>query len=103
MTDADAESDRIQVAGFVVREAARRTSSWRAETDLRERARRRRRRRASRAIDTRALIRHLRDRGAMRAALSTEVLDVDALLAQVLDSPGMIGADLTREVRQIVR
>ncbi len=97
MTDADAESDRIQVAGFVVREAARRTSSWRAETDLRTAL--------GDAdvvgledIDTRALVRHLRDRGAMRAGLSTEVLDVDALLAQVQDSPGMIGADLTGEV-----
>ena len=81
----------------MVREAARRTSSWRAETDLRTAL--------GDAdvvgledIDTRALVRHLRDRGAMRAGLSTEVLDVDALLAQVQDSPGMIGADLAGEV-----
>jgi carbamoyl-phosphate synthase small subunit len=97
MNDADAESDRIQVAGFVVREAARRPSSWRAQTDLR----------SALAdadvvgmedVDTRSLTRHIRDRGAMRAGLSTEVLDVDALLAQVKDSPGMVGADLAREV-----
>ncbi|MFP5308416.1 MAG: glutamine-hydrolyzing carbamoyl-phosphate synthase small subunit [Actinomycetes bacterium] len=97
MCDADAESDRIQVAGFVVKEAARHTSSWRAETSLRE---------ALvdagivsvEGIDTRALTRHLRDRGAMRAAVSTEVLDVDALLADVRKSPSMVGADLAREV-----
>ncbi len=97
MNDADAESDRIQVAGFVVREAARRPSSWRAQTDLRSALA------ASdviglEGIDTRSLTRHLRDRGAMRAGLSTEVLDADALLAQVQDSPGMVGADLAREV-----
>jgi carbamoyl-phosphate synthase small subunit len=97
MNDADAESDRIQVAGFVVREAARRPSSWRAQTDLRTAL--------GDAdvvgledIDTRALTRHLRDRGAMRAGLSTEVLDVDALVSRVRDSPGMVGADLASEV-----
>ncbi len=94
---ADAESDAIQVAGFVVREAARRSSSWRSEAELGESL--------DEAgvvgidgIDTRALTRHLRDRGAMRAGLSTEVLDVDALLAQVLETSGMAGADLAREV-----
>ncbi|MBW3620807.1 MAG: glutamine-hydrolyzing carbamoyl-phosphate synthase small subunit [Actinobacteria bacterium] len=94
---ADAESDRIQVAGFVVREAARRSSSWRAEQELRPAL-------AEagvvsiEGIDTRQLTRHLRDRGAMRCGISTEVLDVDALLAEVLASPGMVGADLAREV-----
>lgn len=94
---ADAESDAIQVAGFVVREAARRSSSWRAEAELGDSLDE-----AGvvgvQGIDTRALTRHLRDRGAMRAGLSTEVLDVDALLAQVLETPGMAGADLAREV-----
>ncbi len=93
----DMESDRIQVAGFVVREAARRPSSWRSEQDLRS---------ALRdagvvgieGVDTRRLTRHLRDRGAMRAAISTEVLDLDALVAQVADTPGMVGAELASEV-----
>jgi carbamoyl-phosphate synthase small subunit len=94
---ADMESDRIQVAGFVVKEAARRPSSWRAEQDLRtaltdaEVV-------GIEGIDTRRLTRHLRDRGAMRAGLSTEVLDVDALLEQVQASPGMEGAELASEV-----
>jgi carbamoyl-phosphate synthase small subunit len=97
LNDEDQESGTIQVAGFVVREAARRPSSWRSQRDLRTAL--------SDAgvvgmegVDTRRLTRHLRDRGAMRAGLSTEVLDVDALVAQVLDSPGMVGADLTSEV-----
>ncbi len=94
---ADMESDRIQVAGYVVKEAARRPSSWRAEEDLRT---------ALAAagvvgiegIDTRRLTRHLRERGAMRAGLSTQVLDVDALRTQVQDAPGMEGLELASEV-----
>ena len=97
MNDADMESDQIQVAGFIVREAARRPSSWRAQQGLREAL-------ADadvvgmEGVDTRAITRHVREQGAMRAALSTEVLDVDALLEQVQESPGMVGADLASVV-----
>jgi carbamoyl-phosphate synthase small subunit len=97
MNDADQESDHIQVAGFVVREAARRSSSWRAERELRDEL-------AAagvvaiEGIDTRAMTRHLRSQGAMRAGLSTEVLDVDALLTSVQSSPTMEGAELASEV-----
>lgn len=97
LNDADMESDRIQVAGYVVKEAARRPSSWRAEQDLRTAL-------ADaevvgiEGIDTRRLTRHLRQRGAMRAGLSTEVLDVDALLEQVVAAPPMEGLELASEV-----
>ena len=47
---------------------------------------------------TRALTRHLRDRGAMRAGISTTERDPAALLRRVLDSPQMTGADLARVV-----
>jgi carbamoyl-phosphate synthase small subunit len=97
MNAADMESDRIQVAGFVVREAARRPSSWRSEQDLRS-ALRDAEVVGIEGVDTRRLTRHLRDRGAMRAAISTEVLDLDALVEQVADTPGMIGAELASEV-----
>jgi len=94
---ADMESDRIQVAGYVVKEAARRPSSWRAEQDLRS---------ALRdagvvgleGIDTRRLTRHLRERGAMRAAISTEVLDIDALLSTARAAASMEGLELASEV-----
>ena len=97
LTDDDQESGTIQVAGFVVREAARLPSSWRSQRDLRT---------ALRdsgvvgieGIDTRRLTRHLRDRGAMRAGLSTEILDADGLIALVQDSPDMVGAELASEV-----
>ena len=50
-------------------------------------------------IDTRRLTRHLRDRGAMRAGLSTEVLDVDALRRPASSTaPAMVGAELASEV-----
>jgi carbamoyl-phosphate synthase small subunit len=96
MHAADMESDAIQVAGFVVREAARRPSSWRSEGSLGD---------ALRdadvvgieGVDTRRLTRHLRDRGAMRAALSTEVLDVDALVEVAHSGASMVGADLAAE------
>jgi carbamoyl-phosphate synthase small subunit len=97
INDEDMESAGIQVAGFVVREAARRPSSWRSRGTLAD---------ALwdadvvgiEGVDTRRLTRHLRDRGAMRAALSTEILDVDALVERAQASPSMVGADLTTEV-----
>ncbi|HEX6401238.1 MAG TPA: glutamine-hydrolyzing carbamoyl-phosphate synthase small subunit [Actinomycetota bacterium] len=94
---ADAESDRVRVAGFVVREAARRASSWRAEATLRDAL-------ADagvvgiEGVDTRMLTRRIRETGAMRAAISTVDLDAASLLARVRSAPGMAGADLARTV-----
>jgi carbamoyl-phosphate synthase small subunit len=89
----DVESDRIRVAGFVVREASRRASSWRATGRLQDSL--------SAAgvvgiegIDTRRLTIRIRQAGAMRAGLSTEDLDVRSLLERVETQPGMEGADL---------
>lgn len=97
MNDRDAESDRIQVAGFVVREAARRPSSWRSEQSLDD-ALKATNVVAIDGIDTRRLTRHLRSKGAMRAGLSTDILDADALIAQVQQSPGMQGSELASAV-----
>ena len=93
----DPESGAIRVAGFVAREVSRRPSSWRARGDLDgylaeagvmgiE------------AIDTRALTIHIRERGAMRAAISTEDLDRGSLVSRVREQPEMAGADLARTV-----
>jgi carbamoyl-phosphate synthase small subunit len=85
------------VAGFVVREASRRASSWRATATLHETL--------TEAgvvgvegVDTRRLTLRLRDRGAMRCGVSTEDLDPGSLLARVRESPGMEGADLAEGV-----
>jgi carbamoyl-phosphate synthase small subunit len=93
----DDESDRIWVAGYVVRDPARRPSNWRSTGGLGERL-------AAEGvvgisgIDTRALTRHLRSRGAMRVGISTVELDPAALRARVLAQPEMTGADLSAQV-----
>jgi len=91
--DDDPESDRVQVAAFVVREASRTTSNHRAVRTLDEELRL-----AGvvgiAEVDTRRLTRHLRSAGAMRAGVTTQMLDADALLACVRAAPGMEGADL---------
>jgi carbamoyl-phosphate synthase small subunit len=97
VNDEDPESGRVQVAGYVLREPSRVTSSWRAVRSLEDELR------AYGVVGiavqgTRALTRHLRDRGAMRAGVSTEETEPAALLERVLASPDMIGADLARVV-----
>jgi len=97
MNAEDPESWRVQVAGFAVREASRRASSWRAESSLQESL-------ASggitgiEGIDTRRLTLRLREQGAMRAAISTVDIDPASLVARVQGSPGMAGADLAHTV-----
>jgi carbamoyl-phosphate synthase small subunit len=93
----DPESAGVQVAGFVVREAARRPSSWRATSSVGEYLER------SGVvgiedIDTRALTLHIREAGAMRAAISTTDLDERSLVARVREQPEMLGADLASTV-----
>ncbi|HSN44236.1 MAG TPA: glutamine-hydrolyzing carbamoyl-phosphate synthase small subunit [Propionibacteriaceae bacterium] len=95
--DEDDESGRIWVAGYVVRDPSRVHSNWRALRSLDDELK------AQGivgicGIDTRALTRHLRDRGAMRVGISTMDLDADSLLAKVLASPSMEGADLVGDV-----
>jgi carbamoyl-phosphate synthase small subunit len=100
VNDEDPESRRIWVAGYVVRDPARIASNWRATQTLDARLE------AEGIVgishvDTRALTRHLRERGAMRVGIFTgEAADgnVDDLLALVQASPAMAGADLTSEV-----
>ena len=97
VNDEDPESRRMWVGGYVVREPARLTSSWRAARDLDTELRRQ----GITGIavrGTRALTRRLRERGTMRAAISTTESDPARLLERVLASPGMIGADLARTV-----
>jgi carbamoyl-phosphate synthase small subunit len=97
VNDEDSESARIWVSGYVVRDPSPSASSWRATRRLDDEL-------VAQGvvgvsdIDTRALTRHLRDRGAMRVGLSSVETDPAALLERVLASPGMAGSDLTAEV-----
>ncbi len=97
VNDEDTESRRIWVSGYVVREPARIASSWRAVRGLQDELRAQHV--TGIAISgTRALTRHLRERGVMRAAISTREDDPGRLLERVLASQGMAGADLARVV-----
>ena len=97
VNDHDDQSRRPWVAGFVVRDATDTPSSWRAEGSLHEYLVRHDVPGIS-DVDTRRLTRHLRTAGAMRAALSSEVLDPDELVDIARSSPSMVGLDLAREV-----
>jgi carbamoyl-phosphate synthase small subunit len=93
----DVESGRLQMAGFVVREASRITSNFTATGGLADYL-------AAAGvaglagIDTRALVRRLRIRGAMTGVLSTEELDPGRLVQLARSAPALVGRDLVREV-----
>ncbi|WBQ08059.1 glutamine-hydrolyzing carbamoyl-phosphate synthase small subunit [Kribbella sp. CA-293567] len=97
VNDEDDESQKIWVAGYVVRDPARVSSNWRATRGLDDQLKGQGIVGIA-GIDTRALTRHLRERGAMRAGISTEILDPEVLLRKVLEQPAMAGADLADEV-----
>jgi carbamoyl-phosphate synthase small subunit len=97
INESDAESARPWVEGFVVREASRIVSNWRAEESL-ESYLKRWNIVAIEGIDTRALVRHIRDKGAMRACLSTIDLDEKSLVAKARQSPPMENRELASVV-----
>ncbi|MFF7676953.1 glutamine-hydrolyzing carbamoyl-phosphate synthase small subunit [Actinacidiphila glaucinigra] len=100
VNDEDQESSRIWVAGYVVRDPARVPSNWRSRRTLDEELTRQGVVGIS-GIDTRALTRHLRERGAMRVGIFSgdkALTDGAALLAAVQAAPQMKGADLSAEV-----
>ena len=89
----DCESPVPQVAGFVMREAARRPSNWRSERDIdayfKEHGVT-----GIADVDTRALTRHLRDKGAMRGAIAPVGQAVEDVQARIQSHPHMEGLDL---------
>nr|NLI51716.1 glutamine-hydrolyzing carbamoyl-phosphate synthase small subunit [Propionibacterium sp.] len=95
--DEDDESRRIWVAGYVVRDLSRVRSSWRSNRSL-DAELRHQGVVGIAEVDTRALTRHLRERGAMRVGLSTLESDPERLLGRVLQAPAMAGANLVDEV-----
>ncbi|NUT41158.1 MAG: glutamine-hydrolyzing carbamoyl-phosphate synthase small subunit [Thermoactinospora sp.] len=98
VNDEDPESSKVWVAGYVVREPSRVVSNWRAnrslDTYLKEQGV------VGIAIQgTRALTRHLRERGAMRAGIFSDASEpVEALVEKVRQAPQMTGAELATEV-----
>lgn len=102
---ADAESARPWVEGFVVREASRMASNWRSEETL-ESYLQRWNIPAIEGIDTRALVRHIRDKGAMRACLSTIETVEATVIEKARNSPSMENRELasvvtTKEIYEV--
>ncbi|MGC9541022.1 glutamine-hydrolyzing carbamoyl-phosphate synthase small subunit [Streptomyces sp. UG1] len=99
VNDEDPESKQIWVAGYVVRDPARVPSNWRSRRSLDDELRHQGVVGIS-GIDTRALTRHLRERGAMRVGIfsGNALPDEGVMLAEVRQAPEMKGADLSAEV-----
>lgn len=93
----DVESGRPQVSGFVVRENSRIFSNFRSKNSLSDYLAEHKIVAIS-GIDTRALVRKIRDQGAQRGILSSIDFDADSLVAKARKSPGLVGRDLVREV-----
>jgi carbamoyl-phosphate synthase small subunit len=96
INDEDDESSRIWVSGYVVRDPARMSSNWRSKRTLDQELVNQNIVGIS-GIDTRALTRHLRDKGAMRAGIFSQDIDSqnsEYFLNKVKNSPEMKGADL---------
>jgi carbamoyl-phosphate synthase small subunit len=93
----DEESRRPYVEGFVAREFSTIASSWRSGESL-ETYLQRHRIVCISEVDTRALVLHIRDRGAMRGVISTANLDAEALIQKARSARSMLGCDLASEV-----
>jgi len=97
VNEEDVESRQPWVEGFVVREASRIASNFRSTSSLQHYLK------DNNVVgiehvDTRALVRHIRDKGAMRAAISTVDADAGSLLEKVLASPQMQNRELASAV-----
>lgn len=98
--DSESRGDRIWVAGVIIRDLAHRVSNWRSKRTLADEMV------AQdivgiRGVDTRALVRHLRNHGSVAAGIFSGVdaaRPLEDLLAEVQAQPAMAGADLAREV-----
>ena len=97
VNEADTESRRPWVEGFVVREASKIASNWRS-TETLDSYLKRHKIVGIEHIDTRALVRHIRSKGAMRAAISSIDTDEKNLLEKVLASPEMANRELASAV-----
>ena len=93
----DFESDRPHLSGFIIKELSKVQSNWRSRGSLEEFLKETNVF-GIQGIDTRALTRQIRDKGAQQAILSTDTSDPQRLIEKVRKSPGLIGRDLVKEV-----
>jgi carbamoyl-phosphate synthase small subunit len=95
--EADMQADHLALRGLVVHEMCTHPSNFRSTESLPDLLKREGVV-AIDGVDTRAIVRHVRDHGAMRAVLSTETSDADELLRKVRESPSIVGTNLASTV-----
>jgi carbamoyl-phosphate synthase small subunit len=97
--DAESRGDKIWVAGYAVRDPSPRASNWRASGTLEDELVRQHIVGIA-GIDTRAVVRHLRSRGSMKAGVfsGASLADADELVRRVRGQQPMLGADLAGQV-----
>jgi carbamoyl-phosphate synthase small subunit len=93
----DVESSKPHLAGFIVKEACDIPSNWRSEMSL-DAYLKQNNIIGLAGIDTRALVRHIRDKGAQTGIISTIDLDADSLVVKAKAAPSIVGQDLVRQV-----
>lgn len=93
VNEEDVESDGIKVAGFVVYRSVSVPSNWRATISFPDYLKKHNIV-AIEGVDTRALTRKIRVKGAMKGAISTVDLNPESLVRRVKESPGIVGRDL---------
>ncbi|MDH3997343.1 MAG: glutamine-hydrolyzing carbamoyl-phosphate synthase small subunit [Desulfuromonadales bacterium] len=93
----DVESSKPHLAGFIVKEACPFPSNWRSEMSL-DAYLKHNNIIGIEGIDTRALVRHIRYKGAQTGILSTVDLDAESLVAKAKAAPSIVGQDLVQEV-----
>lgn len=97
ITEQDFESRGVFLSGFIIKENSRIPSNWRSKESL-DQFLKRQNVIGIEDIDTRRLVKHIREAGAMKGVLSTIDLDHTSLIEKAKNSPGLIGRDLVKEV-----
>lgn len=97
ISNEDFESEKPQIKAFIVKELCTYPSNWRSDTSL-DSLLKKHNIMGIEGLDTRAITRHIRNFGAMRAIISTKDFDIANLIEKVKQSPSMVGANLVDEV-----
>ena len=93
----DVESRKLCISGFIVKENCEYPSSWRNKTSLSDYLK------AAKivgleGIDTRKLVKHIREKGAMKGIISSTEFDIDVLAEKLDKYPGLVGRDIVQAV-----
>ncbi|MDA7650046.1 carbamoyl phosphate synthase small subunit, partial [Verrucomicrobiales bacterium] len=97
VNDIDTESNSPHVKGFVIEELCEEPSNWRSEGSLQSYLKNNDII-GIQGIDTRSLTKHLRERGAMKALLTTEDISPEEACSRATKSDGVVGMDFVQEV-----